>query len=252
MSPSPSMVCPCIILVSLLTCCPPVAGNKVTTYNITAQIGSSVLLPGPDIEINENMYLELKKPGGHPDWLAFFHGLPTVHDNYTTRGEYLQNGSFILRNLTKEDSGEYLQEVNTKLLARINLIALAPVKQPELHKQDLHNKQCEVVLNCTGSGEGRLNTTLLHGEKVITTQNGNALVVSVSSRLTESQGSYMCTLANPVSEKTSPFVEIQYPVSIWVLVVLHWSCFVLVHACLSLLFIFILPQLVNSASHNSK
>ncbi|XP_053560345.1 uncharacterized protein LOC128650430 [Bombina bombina] len=103
----------------------------------------------------------------------------------------------------------------------------------------MHNwldKQCAVTLKCNGSGEGTLNMTLLKdGNKIAATREGSVIESSVSSLVPESQGTYTCIVANPVSEKTSRSVKIQYPVHTSTLLSIYLSFFSLEQGIILLL-----------------
>ncbi|KAM4709578.1 uncharacterized protein O3C94_022492 isoform 2-T3 [Discoglossus pictus] len=192
------------------------ARGEETKHEISAMVGSSVLIPGVNVTVVSDIIMELKRPGSNPDWLASYHGGVLLNGHYKNRGEYFyQNNSFFLRNVTEADSGVYVQEVNYEKMAEINLIVIASVKKPVLQRQDVHNKDCQVLVTCVGSGARRTNITILrNGEEIQdnVTRKENLTELSVYSKVPQSWGNYTCVVENPVSLETSDWIIMQYPV----------------------------------------
>ncbi|XP_075038426.1 uncharacterized protein LOC142099085 isoform X2 [Mixophyes fleayi] len=175
--------------------------------------GSSVLIPGLEGDFSEEMIHELKKVKGNPDWLAQYHGGPQVHNAYVKRGQfYNQNKSFLLENLTKEDSGVYEQWLNQEVLFRVILNVTDPVEKSDLTRTEDNNGSCHIYLQCSGLGGDPLNVTYLKdGVEINRNISRKSKVGGLVLNGADPQdwGNYTCNLTNLVSWKMSQHLVVQ-------------------------------------------
>ncbi|KAM4706481.1 uncharacterized protein O3C94_004478 [Discoglossus pictus] len=188
---------------------------EVTRHEISAKVGSSVLIPGVNVTIDNDIILDLKMPGRDPDWLASYHGGLQLNGHYQNRGEYFyQNGSFLLRNVTESDSRVYVQECNHTKMVEINLKVIAPALKPLL-RQHPPNNQCQVNLTCDGSRGCPMNVSIWRNGKEINenvTRNDSITILSLNVKDPQSWGYYTCVMENPVSREMSDGIMVQNPV----------------------------------------
>lgn len=192
-----------LLAIALLIC--GVGDAEIETQRDARATGSSVLLPGlrNGTEFKENMIYELRKVGASPGWLMMYHGAPKVHKFYETRGQFFpENKSFLLTNLTKEDSGVYEQKMNQKTQLRVELTVKDPVEEPVLRRQEDDNGTCRITLLCAGwKGDTWKTTFSRDGEEIIRNQSGDTLEIDGTDP--QQWGIYTCTVTNLVSQRGS-------------------------------------------------
>ncbi|KAM8939612.1 uncharacterized protein RCH25_053308 [Pelodytes ibericus] len=172
-------------------------------HDLYCATASSVLIPG--VEISNKSYHELKKLNSQPDWVAQYHDGPLLHLKYEHRGRFLyQNGSFLLENLTKADSGVYLHMVNLEPRVETKVTVMDAVERPVLQRKD--DDDCLIYLECVGSG-GNV-TFFLRGVLINETNTAKDNVLLRIGTDPQSWGPYICELRNQVSFKTSQALEI--------------------------------------------
>ncbi|XP_063813502.1 SLAM family member 5-like [Pseudophryne corroboree] len=180
--------------------------DEVLTHEVFGAVGSSVWFP--QVQIDKDSVYELKKG---IQYAVVFHGSHTVREPYAGRGEFFPgNGTFLLRNLMKEDSGTYEHWVNMTLIGKINLQVIERVTEPMLARVNLGE---DLHLECTASGDVPLLVTILRDGKIIseniTRKDGNVTTLLVHCGDPDSAGTYSCSSSNPVSSKTSNVIELR-------------------------------------------
>ncbi|XP_075038760.1 uncharacterized protein LOC142099243 isoform X2 [Mixophyes fleayi] len=186
-------------LLLLIVCAAP--GNaELGALDEFGTVGSSVLLRG--VPIDRDTAYDLKK--GNIIIVAY-HGSAKVRGEYAQRGNFSSNnGTFLLWDLRREDSGIYEHWVNSTVRRKSNLRVIEKVNEPILSREDLQadNGRCLVKLLCTAWGEGPFNVSFLRDEKDVNqniTRKDNVTILVIDSWDPDSAGSYTCNSSNPVS-----------------------------------------------------
>ncbi|XP_072007815.1 uncharacterized protein [Engystomops pustulosus] len=183
-----------------------VGDAEIETYKTDRRLGSFVLFPGlkKGTKFKANMIYELRKVGASPGWLMMDHGAPKVHKFYERRGTFFkENKSFLLTNLTKEDSGVYEQKLNQKTLLRVYLTVMDPVQRPVLRRQD-DNETCRVTLRCDGWERDSANLTFQrNGVELPRNTSLDEDLLVIDGNDPQQWGSYTCTRTNLVSLEVS-------------------------------------------------
>ncbi|KAM3937601.1 SLAM family member 9-like [Leptodactylus fuscus] len=206
------MELPCILLYILITITCTAAGNgKLRRYEMYETIGSSFTFPAVNLT-TETVY-DIEKVS-HIRILTY-HGSENVRPPYKQRAEFYSSyGIFVLKNLTKDDTGTYRQIVNMEVVTNIYLHVIEPVNEPTLRKvnETVKGHECHVLLECTNHGKCPFNMTFLKdGEEVSKniTQMDYSSYLSLDVWAPGSSATYTCKLWSPLGDKTSG--EVQLP-----------------------------------------
>ncbi|XP_066428995.1 uncharacterized protein [Eleutherodactylus coqui] len=142
--------------------------------------------------------------------LTYHHGTWSVRPPYNERADFFsRNGTFVLRNLTKDDSTTYVQEVNMTVVARIHLVMIEPVKEPTLRK--VNGSQCRVLLECCVQESDPLNVTFFKDGEEITgniTRGDLSYYLCINASDLGCSGTYSCKSSNPLGAKTSSEIKL--------------------------------------------
>ncbi|XP_075701017.1 uncharacterized protein LOC142665262 [Rhinoderma darwinii] len=194
------------------------AGDQVQTpgnadirrYEIYQAVGSSVTFPA--VNISRVTLYDFKIYG---TIIVSYHVYGKVRAPYTQRVDfYSSNGTIIMRNLTKGDSGTYEQVVSMKSVAYIRLSVIEPVNKPTLRKvnETVHGRQCLVLLECRVLGPHPPNVTFLKDGEDITkniTRMDHSSCLSLDAWDPAFPGTYTCKLSNPLGAITSSEMKLQ-------------------------------------------
>ncbi|XP_068122228.1 uncharacterized protein [Hyperolius riggenbachi] len=232
--------------------CTATGTGEVRTYHVYGRSGSSVVFPAAHID-RETVF-DLKRSDG--TLIVSCHGTHSIREPYTRRSKfYPHNGTFLLTNLTKRDSGTYVQEVNMTRTAKINLLVIDPVSEPDLTiwppRED--DGRCLIMLTCQGSGDGHLNITIRIGQEEIAmniTREDNSTTLSLNGRDPKSAGIYSCIVANRVSSQNSMAVELLPPVTRERRIMADVAIGLLVHWGVSILSVVIISCIARRKTQN--
>uniref|UniRef100_A0A3P9QGV1 Ig-like domain-containing protein n=1 Tax=Poecilia reticulata TaxID=8081 RepID=A0A3P9QGV1_POERE len=132
--------------------------------------------------------------------LEWIEGELTYYRTFKDRCE-LDNttGSFTIRNLTLQDSGEYTPEINNIVLGKKELKVIKPVPKPTV-SVDCNNEKTVCDLTCEANITSEFGS-VIYKWKTGDTELSNNKKLSVTPKNEES--SFFCMLINPVNNSTS-------------------------------------------------
>ncbi|CAN2391437.1 hypothetical protein PRIEUP_LOCUS1476 [Pristimantis euphronides] len=200
------------LLVVITTCALP-GHAAVSEWKKYAAVASDFEFP--PVKLTNGTVYDIRIP---PRQLIFtHHRICNVRPPYNQRANFISsNGTFFLRNLTKDDSRTYEQVVNLEVEARIYLSVIDPVNKPILHKVNdtLHGGRCHVFLECNVQGPNPLNMTFHRDGEELTkdiTRVNNSSYLSLDTSDSGYPGIYTCKVSNPVSTETSSEIKLPSP-----------------------------------------
>ncbi|XP_078534860.1 uncharacterized protein LOC144821552 isoform X2 [Lissotriton helveticus] len=216
----------CILLLLLGSAAAGAAYPQPTELPLYGCHGSDVLIPGAGLELPGDGLLEwhVKKPGDQErQWILTYHygtNEPEVSTKYEHRVFFsMKNASLKLLNLTRQDDGQYILEMNSSDKEdekQVPLRVLEPISDIKVMKYK-SSGEYGVRLMCEASGDV-WNLTWWHKGRPLMqniTHDGNTSVLVLKEVGT---GSYTCVAWNPVSELETSYQIAQQSIMILYLV----------------------------------
>ncbi|XP_078392436.1 hepatic and glial cell adhesion molecule-like isoform X2 [Cetorhinus maximus] len=200
-------ILPVLYLLQLLT--DPFSAQ--VTKEMVAATGSSVLFPGTDREFR-NLHWEFSNPSRTLPILDCGVDYEQIYDQYKNRIEFRKsNGSLLLKDLHKSDTGKYkitvdLDPSRTRIL---NLTVYDPLSTPNIIRNDSLVKNTVILICTVQSGTAssiwwtRGGLALPDDERYFLSTDHSTLTIK---NVEESDsGYYNCTIENPVSQRSNSY-----------------------------------------------
>ncbi|XP_038671414.1 hepatocyte cell adhesion molecule-like isoform X2 [Scyliorhinus canicula] len=184
---------------------------RVPRNSWVAATGSSILFPGTDKEF-DGLHWEFSNPSRTLPILNCGKSYQEIYDQYKTRVELNKsNGSFLLKDLHKADSGEYkitvdLDPSRTRILT---LTVLDPLSTPHISRNGSLESHtitliCEVQSGIANSVRWTRGGLALPDDERYWLSEGNS-TLTISDAQESDSGYYTCTFSNLVSQSNNSY-----------------------------------------------